>query len=1195
MSFEWALPEEYAAVVRSGIFDADWYLERNPEVPRSHADALTHFMEIGWREGRDPSPHFSSSFYLRHYPDVRAAERNPLAHYVTVGWTEGRLPSADFVPPAEADQVPGVNPLTVRLALEWAWSAGPYAGPIAPDGTGLPSLADRAELPANRQPAACPLRTVAFYLPQFHRIPENDEWWGEGFTEWTNVRRGTPKFEGHYQPHVPGDLGYYDLDDPMVMRQQVLMARNHGVTAFCFYVYWFGGKRLLEKPVDAFLADPQLDQEFLVCWANENWTRTWDGEESAVLMSQSYKEADDVRFIRDMAPYLRDPRYVRVHGRPLLLVYRPGEMPDPAATARRWRSWCRANGIGEIALAYVQAFEHPDPRKIGFDYAIEFPPNQSDPPDVTGTVRFFEEFQGKVYDWTSLVERSRSYSSPGYPLFRGVCPSWDNNARRPSGGSILVGSAPDLFRDWLINAGQDTIERYSDPDERLVFINAWNEWAEGCHLEPDERFGYQWLHAVRDAQQVLGADDALAPPGVVVVTHDLHPHGAQMLALEIGRMLADLGLRVEFVSLGSGSMADEYRACAPLHVMEGAAPEDLAELADRLTFAGFTTVIANTTISAPAAEAFAEAGCTVVGLVHELPRILEAMGATPAASVLARSADRVVFAADHVRDSYPALEFVRDAVVRPQGLYRLPPEGVTVGDEALRRSVRAELGIPSESHVLLAVGFGDRRKGLDLLAGLVESGLHQHRGRPVHFVWLGRVDVYDQDLMAAASRATETGHLHIVDFTDDVYRYYAASDILALVSREDPYPSVTLEAAAVGLLPLGVQGHTGQDDLIKRLGGVLATSDSLPALTKAVERALQAALAQTANDVNQRIAHMIGSSSMRQYVMDLLAGTPAEIARVTAVIPNYNYAQLISDRIAQVDAQTHPVYELIVLDDASGDDSSEAIRVALTKVRLPARFIANDANSGSVYRQWEKGIAEANGEFVWIAEADDMADRDFLEEVIGAFEDPGVVLSFCESRMLDEEGVETAPDYTSYTATISSRDYSRRYLQRGDREIAECLTVGNSIPNVSAVVFRRQAALQAFSADERRGDFPTSADWLFYIELLKTGDVAFESRALNSHRRHSASVIGRSLGRDHLLEILRLMRVAEASCGEPRLPSDLLHRRQRTVEHLVGYLGLDPAALLADHDIQAAMRVLGLSTVDKARRDDNWGFGSSSG
>jgi lipopolysaccharide biosynthesis protein/SAM-dependent methyltransferase len=369
-------------------------------------------------------------------------------------------------------------------------------------------------LQSTAAPVGVPAKIICFYLPQFHPIPENDAWWGSGFTEWTNVKPATPQFEGHYQPRAPDELGYYDLLDRSTQRRQIELAKLHGIGGFCFYFYWFGGKRLLEKPVENYLDDRSLDLPFCLCWANENWSRRWDGLDTEILMAQSHSPEDDIAFIAEVAPYLRDPRYIRVDGRPLLLVYRPNLLPSARATGDRWRKWCRENGIGEIYLAYTQSFEAVDPATYGFDAAIEFPPNNSAPPLITDTVRpITRDCQVTVYDWRIFPLRSLQYTEPGYTLFRSVCPSWDNTARRGNKGTVFLHNTPDLYRLWLTNAITDTCLRFTKGDQRLVFVNAWNEWAEGAYLEPDRRYGYAYLQATRDALE------ACRRPSAAIAVH----------------------------------------------------------------------------------------------------------------------------------------------------------------------------------------------------------------------------------------------------------------------------------------------------------------------------------------------------------------------------------------------------------------------------------------------------------------------------------------------------------------------------------------------------------------------------------------------------------------------------------------------------------------------------------------------------
>jgi glycosyltransferase involved in cell wall biosynthesis/tetratricopeptide (TPR) repeat protein len=344
------------------------------------------------------------------------------------------------------------------------------------------------------------VRVIAFYLPQFHAIPENDAWWGQGFTEWTNVRRARANFVGQWQPHEPGELGYYDLTDASVRDAQAKLARQHGVDAFCYYYYWFSGKRLLDRPLAEMAASGQPDFPFCVCWANENWTRRWDGLEHEILIAQQYSRDDGVAFIRSLFPLFDDRRYLRVGGRPLLLVYNIGDIPNIAQTVSLWRETARREGPGELYLAAVQRNALDDPTSYGFDAAVEFPPlghaaeNRVDRIDVTNPA-----FRGTVFGYASLAAHYLMLPRPAYRQFRGVTPMWDNTARRQNEGMVVVDSSPELFGVWLGHAIAQTRLRHRG-DERLLFVNAWNEWAEGNHLEPDRRYGRRYLEAVRAAR-----------------------------------------------------------------------------------------------------------------------------------------------------------------------------------------------------------------------------------------------------------------------------------------------------------------------------------------------------------------------------------------------------------------------------------------------------------------------------------------------------------------------------------------------------------------------------------------------------------------------------------------------------------------------------------------------------------------------
>lgn len=337
------------------------------------------------------------------------------------------------------------------------------------------------------------IKAIAFYLPQFHPIPENDAWWGKGFTEWTNVSKAVPQFVGHHQPHLPGELGFYDLRLPEVLQQQAALARHYGIHGFCFHHYWFGGKRLLERPLQLLLEHKEIDINFCLCWANENWSRRWDGAEHDVLMEQDHSPEDDIAFIDSLFDAFEDERYIRVDGKPLLIVYRATLLPDAKETAKRWRDRAVEKGFDGLYIVAAKSFDIDDPSRFGFDAAVEFPPHKLWPKDVTSEQEIINpNYTGNVYDYEDAAEIAKGFKHEGHLCFRTVMPSWDNEARRPGNGFSFVKSTPENYAGWLDCMCKETMN-YPE-DKRMLFINAWNEWAEGAHLEPDRRHGYAYLH-----------------------------------------------------------------------------------------------------------------------------------------------------------------------------------------------------------------------------------------------------------------------------------------------------------------------------------------------------------------------------------------------------------------------------------------------------------------------------------------------------------------------------------------------------------------------------------------------------------------------------------------------------------------------------------------------------------------------------
>lgn len=347
-------------------------------------------------------------------------------------------------------------------------------------------------------------RTIALYLPQYHPIPENDEWWGPGFTEWTNVAKARPLFRGHQQPRIPADLGFYDLRLAETREQQALLAREAGIEGFCYYHYWFAGRRIIERPFNEVLASRQPDFPFCLCWANQTWSGIWHGLSNRVLIEQTYPGREDhIRHFNALLPAFTDSRYIRVDGKPLFVVFNPTDIPDPKRTTELWQELAIQAGLPGLFL--VASIGDPDwePALHGFDASVitRLPPKRRTWVPWSSP---YQKIKGKLMDlmhqptvhpYRSVIDRMVTPRIDQITSFPCVIPNWDNTPRSGAKGMVLDGSTPELYQQLLEKA----VTRVADenPEHRIVFIKSWNEWAEGNYLEPDHQYGHQYLDATR--------------------------------------------------------------------------------------------------------------------------------------------------------------------------------------------------------------------------------------------------------------------------------------------------------------------------------------------------------------------------------------------------------------------------------------------------------------------------------------------------------------------------------------------------------------------------------------------------------------------------------------------------------------------------------------------------------------------------
>lgn len=348
------------------------------------------------------------------------------------------------------------------------------------------------------------IRALGVVLPQFHPIPENDKWWGKGFTEWTNVVKALPRFKNHYQPHLPADLGFYDLRLPQARAEQAKIAQDHGIYGLCIHHYWFNGKQLIDQPVNEMIRLNEPNVPFMLCWANENWTRRWDGLDQEVLIQQDYTAEDHRNHCKWLCENIfNDERYIRVNGKPFFLFFNADIIPNIEETIKIWKNEAKNNGFDDIYLGGVRTAEGkiPNAQKIGFDIAIEWQPdwkNLFEAPSILqrllAKLGLGQNYRSMDYEY--VVSKMISKSKPADKHFHCVMPSWDNSARRKNNPFIIKDSTPNKYKHWLEAVCEKT-EVYSD-DENFIFINAMNEWAEGNHLEPDQKWGTKYLEKTKE-------------------------------------------------------------------------------------------------------------------------------------------------------------------------------------------------------------------------------------------------------------------------------------------------------------------------------------------------------------------------------------------------------------------------------------------------------------------------------------------------------------------------------------------------------------------------------------------------------------------------------------------------------------------------------------------------------------------------
>jgi glycosyltransferase involved in cell wall biosynthesis len=783
--------EDYRQVaISEGWFDSSYYaaklLEQDIAMPEDGRSLFEHFTSEGFTLNISPSTKFYVAAYFKNYPDIKAANIDPLYHFLTQGKQEGRK----------------------SFSIE--------------------------------QPHEDKLKTIAFYLPQYHPIPENDKVWGVGFTEWTNVTKATPQYAGHKQPNLPSELGFYDLRVDEARRQQEELAKQYSIHGFCYYYYWFDGRKVLETPLELKLADKECSLPFMICWANENWTRKWDGHDEDIIIGQTHTVESDYKFIYDVMPIISDPRYIRVNGKPVLMVYRVDMLANPAETFAQWRLVAEMAGLGGLHICGVN-FRIEEAEKYGLDALVEFPPHHFPASDLSKAQQLKlgsdSNFNGNIRDFEEGVDRTvifgNKISAPIHPC---VMPSWDNTPRRGKDATIYVGSSPELFAYWMAEASHRTLTN----NGKLLFVNAWNEWAEGACLEPSVNCGRKYLeitannvaaenagkNILKDLSNFVRSVITSEKPPIVFVSHDAEWGGAQLLLL---RLMEDLKKRANVncfaLLLKGGALAEEFKqkfqtfCVSDLSGAGWSEKTSLEFIAARLRRRQDVVALTNTVASGDVAAIFAGRGIDVVSYIHELPTSIEMYGA----------AGKMKNAVQYSKSIIAVSDFVKDSISTE---YSIPPRNIEVIHVGTRqhqvakyerKDLLEKYNITPAKHLILGCGMVHYRKGTDLFVQLAAKMVQGRDKNDYQFVWIGGDQTSEEARQWAMHDAKMLGIDDIIHFTgliSDASSFMKAADLFVLTSREDPFPLVVLEAIEQDTPILAFENSGGAQEIVSMGAGL---------------------------------------------------------------------------------------------------------------------------------------------------------------------------------------------------------------------------------------------------------------------------------------------------------------------------------------------------------------------------------------
>lgn len=1077
------------------LFDISYYLDNNPDVASAKINPFWHYLNKGWLEGRSPHPVINGLNFLKRYPRLAKQNINPLLYWYSKDWLVDPFPEA-----------------SIFLSLETKSSNSKCIAQ------------DLSTLNIDNSSDTSAIKLIAFHLPQFHAIKENDLWWGEGFTEWSNAKKARKQFSSHNQPHLPHEsIGFYDLSKEDNLIRQAELAKKSGIFGFCFYYYWFEGKRLLEKPLDIILSSEKYTFPFCICWANENWTRTWDGNEKNILIGQNHDIENDTNFILDVINLFNDPRYIRIDRKPLILIYRPGLMQNSAKTFENWRQICRDKGVGEIFIARVAMFNHEmQDNNCKFDAEIQFPMVGLGGCELN-TSHIFKRpgFEGHIFNYSETAVRYLSQYS-NKQLWPGVCPSWDNTARKNERGTSWINSSPESYKLWLDLAIRKTsMLKNSD---KVVFVNAWNEWGEGNHLEPCVDLGFSYINSTN---QIIAKHQKLVKNNldyILIIGHDAARAGAQIVLLELIRnWIVRSKCLVKLILIRGGELKHDYEELCPTLVMDEY-PESytLNKKLNHFLKDNPSAVITNTIVSTSFLSNFIGFKIPRFAYIHELQKSIERWATPQDLYSLKEHATNIIAVSKPVVNNLAEKHSISSEKISCINPFIDIRQDHGFGVSNIRSDIRSEIGIPQDSLVVFGCGSLDWRKGPDLF---IDTARHLCSKKNIYFIWIGSgfSDGFEQELYDSSKDL----NVYFVGGKSDPRYYFRGGDLFFLSSREDPYPLVALEAADSSLPIVCFEKSGGIPEFVANECGVVisdfdtkSASDSIyhiltsPEISSKLSRAASSKvkLLHSASNVSEQIYDLVSkeiaktkflTSTLDNYRPGIFCTGPL----VTCILPNYNHEAYLSERLESIACQTYCNIELLLFDDSSSDSSASMLDM-FALLNNWACFIPSSSNSGSTFKQWVKAMKISRGKYIWIAESDDSADVNFLASMVDMLEKfPSCNIATCMPLMIDPNSdiLGTPKEWLEETDTEL---WKSDFMMNGKKFIEEFMIYKNYILNASGVLIRNRPNLHELVDDSTR----LCGDWLFWSRLLMDGDIAFIPSKYNLWRQASSNARSKKAG-----------------------------------------------------------------------------------